>query len=282
MKNRIVVVTIVVVSTIALLLLLWDRGYFRPFGESDGEARDSARGRAAPDGRGGGPGEGPGTGGGAAAPDDGPPGWRERDAAAREAGAEGPGTPLPPVEEPPRPVEEVARDPEAAGDREVLHNSIVVGLEELVAWAERIVVGRVAGSECRWNDDRTAVFTFYQIDVDQTLKGETDSTIEVRVVGGEIPEENVALSVSHQPRFDPGDEGIFFLDDEPTLWTGLAAGEQGFLAFDRRGPEATFLKDGFGRPIHGIGASNRFRIRDEDRGRVEAAQVLERIRRLVR
>lgn len=216
--------------------------------------------------------------------DDGPPGWRERDAEIRAQAILGPGAP--------RPIDEGEEpEPEADPDlpipdperEEIVANSIVVGLDELVVRSERIVSGCVIGSTARWSEDRSAIFTYYDVSVYEALKGEVhDRTVVVRVIGGDIPEENVRLHVTHQPEFEKGDEGIFFLDDDPDLWTGLAGAAQGFLAYERAGPDETFLRDGFDRAILELTSADRFGVRGEVERRISAREVTDRIRDLAR
>ena len=60
------------------------------------------------------------------------------------------------------------------------------------------------------------------------VEGTGNGSTPDRVLGEEIREENMRLSASHQPHIDVGDEGLFFIDDNPDLWTSLVANQQGF------------------------------------------------------
>ena len=165
---------------------------------------------------------------------------------------------------------------------QIVQNSEVASLASLVADSDRIVVGWVVDQVCRWDDDRTAIYTYYRFAVDRVLKGEVpEAFVIVRVVGGSIPEEDARLTVSHQPRFNQGDKGIVFIDDNPILWTSVSYNQQGFLRFDDRGPDLRLVIDGFNRPVYGLSDDDRFIIEDgHTKARITSTDLEERIQEL--
>ena len=74
------------------------------------------------------------------------------------------------------------------------------------------VVGRVASSQPVWrvneHGDRLIVTTL-RVVASETLKGASQSTIDVEVEGGTIGD--VTLKVSDFPAFVPGDRAVFYL-----------------------------------------------------------------------
>ena len=87
-----------------------------------------------------------------------------------------------------------------------------VSLPDRARGAERVVVGRVASVTPAWqvNDygDRLIVSTVH-VTVDETLKGQADSTLDVEVEGGTIGK--VKLIVSDETAFNPGDRAVFYV-----------------------------------------------------------------------
>jgi hypothetical protein len=156
----------------------------------------------------------------------------------------------------PAPTDEEAPAPIGDAD-EHADGCVVAGLDELVEHAERIVIGRVVASEARWNDARTMVFTYHRLRIRHTIKGEESEEITIRVLGGQLPDEDFRVDATHQPRLSVGDEGVLFFDGDPGLWTTVVGSEQGFLPFARSESGLRCLVDGFGRPILGVSKDHR-------------------------
>ena len=156
----------------------------------------------------------------------------------------------------PAPTDEETPAPAVDSDA-FLEGCVVAGLDELVQNAERIVIGRVVASETRWNAERTMVFTFHRVRVRQTLKGQASEELTVRVLGGQLDDEDLRVEVSHQPQLAVGDEGVLFYDADPGLWTQVVGSQQGFLPFVRSESGLRCLVDGFGRPILSLSEDHR-------------------------
>ena len=87
-----------------------------------------------------------------------------------------------------------------------------VPLVERARGAEQIILGRVASvsTEFRVNDfgDRLIV-SVVRVAVDETLKGNSQASVDVEVEGGTIGD--LTLHVSDQQAFAPGDRAVFYL-----------------------------------------------------------------------
>lgn len=144
--------------------------------------------------------------------------------------------------------------PGRTSDGRALQGSqIVIGLDRLVARAERIVVGSVTDKIARLDESSGHIFTYYTIAVQRDLRGNHGlGETTVRVIGGRLPDSDLEEHVSHQPSFEIGDEGVFFLDDDEGLWTNLAGARQGAMVFGHPAPGKRSVRDGFGRPVYGL------------------------------
>ena len=154
---------------------------------------------------------------------------------------------------------------------------LTLGLREMTQFADRIVLGRVVDSVARRGTGRDAelIFTYLTIQVEQPIKGTQDAKVEVRVLGGTLPDEDTTLHANHQPEMHLGDRGVVFIEDDPNLYTSVLGSQQGFLRF-----EDTGAFDGFGRAITGV--ANRDTLRTEAGEPMSSEQLLRVIRDLAR
>lgn len=87
-----------------------------------------------------------------------------------------------------------------------------VALVERARGAEQIILGRVASVSPEWrvNDfgDRLIV-SVVRVAVDETLKGNSQATVDIEFEGGTIG--GLTLHVSDQQSFAPGDRAVFYL-----------------------------------------------------------------------
>jgi hypothetical protein len=100
-----------------------------------------------------------------------------------------------------------------------------LALEDLVKKAHRIVIGKVSNSRTYWSADRKLILTNYTIQVDENIKGQTASIVEVTTVGGKIGD--VALYVSGMPSFEKGENAVVFVEQSGRYQTvvGLEQGK---------------------------------------------------------
>ncbi len=109
-----------------------------------------------------------------------------------------------------------------------------VPLAERARGAERVVVGRVAAVDPVWRvnefGDRLIV-SVVRVAVDQTLKGQTQTAVDVEVEGGTIG--GLTLTVSDLATFRAGDRAVFYLRRSPRGAFVPHLRGQGLLKLDR-------------------------------------------------
>jgi hypothetical protein len=94
---------------------------------------------------------------------------------------------------------------------------IPVPLEERARGAERIVLARVASVTAVWRDNEFGdrlIVSVARLSVDDTLKGQAASEVEVEVEGGTIGD--LTLRVSDLSPIVAGERGVFYLRRGPT------------------------------------------------------------------
>jgi hypothetical protein len=115
----------------------------------------------------------------------------------------------------------------------VANQTAPVPIRERARGAERVAVGRVAAVTPAWQvnefGDRLIVSTV-RLTVDENLKGQAASTLDVEVEGGTIGD--LTLNVSDQEPLVRGERAVFFLTRGPrgTLRPHLRG--QGLLKLD--------------------------------------------------
>jgi hypothetical protein len=85
-----------------------------------------------------------------------------------------------------------------------------LSLDDMIVQATAIVRGKITGSFTALSGP--VIYTHYQLQVSETLKGSARSSVEFVVPGGIA--NNMRQSFAGAPRFGTGDELVFF------LWTG--------------------------------------------------------------
>lgn len=131
-------------------------------------------------------------------------------------------------------------------------DAAVVPLTERARGAERVIVGRVAAVNPAWrvNDygDRLIV-SVLRVNVDETLKGGAQSSVDVEVEGGTIG--GLTLRVSDQEPLSPGDRGVFYLTRSARGPLVPHLRGQGFLRLDRsdRVPNSSLTLDEIRRTV---------------------------------
>jgi hypothetical protein len=92
----------------------------------------------------------------------------------------------------------------------------IVPLAARARGAERVVVGRVASVAPVWRvnefGDRLIV-SVLRVAVDETLKGQPQSSVDVEVEGGTL--DGLTLRVSDLASFVPGERAVFYLTRNP-------------------------------------------------------------------
>jgi hypothetical protein len=90
---------------------------------------------------------------------------------------------------------------------------VALPLADRARGAERVVVGRIAAVDPQWRvnefGDRLIV-SVARVAVEQTLKGHSQSTVDVEIEGGTIGD--LTLRVSDLAPVAPGDRAVFYLE----------------------------------------------------------------------
>lgn len=83
-------------------------------------------------------------------------------------------------------------------------------LQELFDKSSLIIVGTITKMQSLWNAERTRIFTFVEIEVEEYVKGTGDKTITIRIPGGTA--EGIKEVHSGAPSFFEGEKVLLFLD----------------------------------------------------------------------
>ncbi len=85
-----------------------------------------------------------------------------------------------------------------------------LSLRELSDKSSLIIVGTIIKLESSWNSERTKIFTFIEIEVEEYIKGSGDKKITIRIPGGTA--EGITEVHSGMPTFSEGEKVVLFLD----------------------------------------------------------------------
>jgi hypothetical protein len=91
---------------------------------------------------------------------------------------------------------------------------IPVTLERLASESSHVVEGRVVSTESKWNQQHTLIFTYTTIAITKTLKGNSQSSLVVKQIGGSA--EGYTQKVAGVRYSKPGEESVFFLRPSAT------------------------------------------------------------------
>jgi|GEM_PF-5577755 len=113
-----------------------------------------------------------------------------------------------------------------------------LSLQDLCDLATVIVQAKVESSEAKWNDDQSAIWTHYALDVSETLKGEFDGDPVAHGKGGVVG--TMGQAVSGEPTLAIDGEYLLFLwHDELNDRYRMLGKPQGVFAITRsEGEEA--------------------------------------------
>ncbi len=101
--------------------------------------------------------------------------------------------------------------PSYATDFSIQPPSVDETASNLLSTSDRVVRGRVIEQTSFWNADRSAILTDSRVAVYYDVVGNGPATISVRTLGGELPDEDIAMGASHAPRLRPGEETLLYL-----------------------------------------------------------------------
>ena len=100
---------------------------------------------------------------------------------------------------------------------------LALSMEELTARAPLIVHAVAQGSNVAWDEPHAKIWTWTELVVKETFKGDTAKTLVVKQPGGVVGE--VGMEVSGVATFKPGEEVVLFLEpapDEPGAWVPVS------------------------------------------------------------
>jgi hypothetical protein len=100
-----------------------------------------------------------------------------------------------------------------------------VDIPGLTRMSTAVVHAQVTEVRSAWNDEKTFIFTYVTLRVDETFRGEATETVVVRVPGGKVGD--YVVEMEGAPRFRTGDEVVVFLgrwDDGAPMVAGYAQG----------------------------------------------------------
>src|SRR5712692_3396956 len=109
-----------------------------------------------------------------------------------------------------------------------------LSLEQMVVSSERILHGRTVRSWSAWDANHRVIWTHYEIEVADTLKGDPPSTITVSEPGGAV--EGMELTIAGMPHYETGEEAVLFVYRTPLgLWRTRGLGQGKYTALKDAG-----------------------------------------------
>lgn len=82
-------------------------------------------------------------------------------------------------------------------------------LAQLATESERVVVAQIGAQHCDYAPNTKVIFTYTNLIVEKTLKGEASAELEIAELGGTLGD--VTTIVDGMPRFTEGDRVLLFL-----------------------------------------------------------------------
>ena len=101
-------------------------------------------------------------------------------------------------------------------------------IEQLAARANSILVGEVTNIAC-YQEGKGNIYTLVTLAVEQTIKGEAEGEVVIRVPGGEVG--GIVMMVTDTPSFRLGEGAVVFLDNDEGTFT-VVGGFQGKFPVD--------------------------------------------------
>jgi hypothetical protein len=100
-----------------------------------------------------------------------------------------------------------------------------LNLDTLVKKSNKIIVGKVRNSRTFWSSDRKLILTNTTLEVQETMKGQDASTVEITTIGGKIGD--LTLHVAGMPQFEKDENAVVFVEKSGIYSTvvGLAQGK---------------------------------------------------------
>lgn len=100
--------------------------------------------------------------------------------------------------------------------------------------ADCVVRGRVVDSRSEWNDERSMIYTFVTLHLDDVLHGNAENPVIVKLFGGVV--DDSVITADGEPELNVGDDVILFLSRWPD---GLSRVEGYFQGVSRVATDKT-------------------------------------------
>lgn len=88
-----------------------------------------------------------------------------------------------------------------------------LSFEELVGESEAVVHGRVTTVRVAWDASHSSIWTYYEVLVEDALKGSAGPQIVIQEPGGEL--DGVRMEIVGAPRYEIGEEIVVFATRTP-------------------------------------------------------------------
>jgi hypothetical protein len=99
------------------------------------------------------------------------------------------------------------------GGIQALGSVIKMSIKELTTKSDLIVIGKVTDATSKWATDRSNIYTYVTINVEEFIKGShLTNEILIQVLGGAVEGENIAAIVTDMPSFQKGERVVLFLE----------------------------------------------------------------------
>lgn len=86
---------------------------------------------------------------------------------------------------------------------------VQIDLPALARMSTSVVHARVTDVRSAWNDQKTFIFTYVTLRVEESFRGESPDTVVVRVPGGRV--DNFVVEMEGAPQFQPAEDVVAFL-----------------------------------------------------------------------
>ena len=103
----------------------------------------------------------------------------------------------------------------------------LLALDDLTGESQTVVYGKVLTSRVEWNSARTMIFTIYEVQALEYLKGNLGPVFQLHEPGGEL--NGMSMSISGVPKFSAGQEAVFFVWTSHQGLRQVTGFEQGHL-----------------------------------------------------
>jgi len=106
-----------------------------------------------------------------------------------------------------------------------------MSVKDLTNESSAVLYGKCKKTECKWNENRSILFTYVTIDPEEYLKGDLGPSAVIAIPGGRV--DNVIYEVSETPFFTEGEEVVAFIWTNPAGKNLVTGGHQGKMKIEK-------------------------------------------------